>query len=130
MLDTCNVCYDRRGNKCVVCSFNMCTKCVKVWENNECPQCKKEYTFIHELDDTILRFFEAPHVLKARRSSINEDYIISLEKEWCWDKGEDIEKERYYYSPFVRNCTGKIIGSPSDNLKKVTNIPQRKRCFF
>ena len=129
MLRTCNVCFDKEGDKCLKCSFLMCNVCRKEWINGTCPQCKKEGTFVHKLDLTILELWEQPYILSVKRYIPNDNYIISLEKEWCWDKGREIEREKYYYSPFVRDCKGNIVGPPS-NIVKVSKIPKKKRYLW
>ena len=38
--------------------------------------------------------------------------------------------EKIYYSPFIRNCRGEIVGSPRVDPILVKKVIERRRCFF
>tara|TARA_B100001094_G_scaffold204892_1_gene198830 strand:- start:3311 stop:3697 length:387 start_codon:yes stop_codon:yes gene_type:complete len=125
----CDICFEYKGRKCLKCNLKMCNNCLTKWEYKECPQCKKENTFIHKLDSIILNMAQDKWIVNIKRSEINDDYIETLELSYNWNTSTNDYIEKVYYSPFIRNCRGKIVGSPSGDPLLVKKV-EYKTCFF
>jgi len=126
----CDICFERQGNKCLHCNFNMCKLCLKKWNYNECPQCKKENSFIHECDLALINMLDQEWVVSVKRSELNDDYIETIELSYNWNTKQNDLIEKNYYSPFVRNCWGKIVGSTIGDPVRVNIVMEYKRCFL
>lgn len=126
----CDICFECKGRKCLKCNLKMCNKCLKKWDYKECPQCKQDNTFFHKLDSTIMNMSEHKWTFSIRRSELNDDYIEVVELSYNWNTKKNDLIERKYYSPFVRNCSGKIIGSPRGDPILVKKVIEYKICFF
>jgi hypothetical protein len=68
--------------------------------------------------------------VSVKRSELNDDYIETVELSYnCNTKMNDLI-ERKYYSPFIRNCCGKIVGSTIGDPVRVNIVMEYKRCFL
>ena len=126
----CDICFENKGRKCLICNLKMCNKCLKKWEYKECPQCKQSDTFIHKLDSTIMKMSEYKWIVNIKRSELNNDYIETVELSYNWNKEANDSIEKVYYSPFIRNCRGEIVGSPRKDPILVKRVIEYKKCFF
>ena len=126
----CDICFENKGRKCLRCNLKMCNKCLEKWEYKECPQCKQSDTFIHILDTTIMKMSEYKWIVNIKRSELNNDYIETVELSYNWNKAENDSIEKVYYSPFIRNCRGEIVGSPRKDPILVKRVIEYKKCFF